>query len=178
MARKYSLVSFRRYQDELVASQYFWKVIHDCLVSDEKVYVLVGQPGSIIKERTVTYYHVSNEVKCEYRYFNFEGIPCRHLIFFYHYMFDGADFPESYTLSRWCKGARTGIVMIEGVEIKDHEDDKVVSHMVSMNWCTRKLVELVILDAFALQFAMRVVDMALTEVMRVVRKNVHDIAEA
>lgn len=94
-------------------------------------------------------------------YFDFEGIPCQHLIFFYRYMFDGVDIPEIYTLARWCKGERTGIVTMEGVEIKDHEDEEVVSCMVSMNWYTRKLVELAVVDAAASRFAMRAVDMAL-----------------
>lgn len=51
-------------------------------------------------------------------------------------MFDGVDIPENYTLSRWCKGERMGTVMMEGVDIKDHEDEEVVIRMVSMNWCT------------------------------------------
>lgn len=42
MASNYSLISFRRYSDELVESQHFWKAILECVVSDEQVYVLVG----------------------------------------------------------------------------------------------------------------------------------------
>lgn len=63
MATKYSLISFRRYQDELVASQHFWKAIPECVVGDEKVYLLVGWPESTVKERIVTYFVISNEAK-------------------------------------------------------------------------------------------------------------------
>lgn len=58
-------------------------------------------------------------------------------------------------------------MLMEGVDIKDHEDEEVVIRLMIMNQYTRKLVELAMLESEAAKFASWVVDVAVVEVMSI-----------
>lgn len=136
-----------------------------------KMCMIVGWPSSSVSDRTLRYCRATNEEKCGCKYFDFEGILCRHLIYFFNcYVFNGSDIPDGYTLIRWCKGTKTDAVLMEGVEIKDHPNEGLVSRLMVMNRCTRKLVELAVMDTAATTFAYLAMDDVVVEVMRILYK--------
>lgn len=68
-------------------------------------------------------------------------------------------------------GGSYRVILNKGVEIKDHKDEEVVTQLMTMNQCMRKLVELVVMDPEAAKFASTAVDMIIVEVMRMLMKS-------
>ncbi|XP_060675878.1 protein FAR1-RELATED SEQUENCE 5-like [Ziziphus jujuba] len=109
MVKIYTKRNFIIFQDELFeSSAYFLSCTFE---DDESVFYSVRKANGSCssRNRQLKYNKLSDSVSCSCRLFNFNGIPCRHILAYFRIkqvMF----LPSEYILRRWTKSAKIGKV--------------------------------------------------------------------
>ncbi|KAM1474235.1 hypothetical protein ACFX2I_030272 [Malus domestica] len=114
------LARFRnKKSDEVIESTAYLKC--DAIREDEKecVYIVIRADVESSTLRNIVHDKVSSFAKCSCRKFEFEGIPCRYILFFLRSIHI-VDLPSQYIMKRWTQSVKAERVWDgDGLEIKD-----------------------------------------------------------
>ncbi|XP_059639645.1 protein FAR1-RELATED SEQUENCE 5-like [Cornus florida] len=116
---------FHKFQKELYASNAY---VLNIILDDESqcVYEVNRVLYGDLKVRQLVHDKLIDNVKCNCQRFEFEGIPCKHILAFFRIK-QVVFLPEQYIKNRWTKFARVGsITGKDGLEIKDAQDKSVL----------------------------------------------------
>lgn len=129
MAGVYTRTQFIQFSNKLLQSQRYKRA--SFVEGSNMVYNIEREDASPLTiTHKVTYDIDSDFAMCPCKKFEFKVIPCSHIIFFYHTTENGADIPNVYILPRWTKGAKCGIVISDGEEIKEIFNGEVLDHSI------------------------------------------------
>ncbi|KAF7120004.1 hypothetical protein RHSIM_Rhsim13G0132100 [Rhododendron simsii] len=109
MSELYTLAIFQKFQDEhYQIGGYMVKMTHE----DEhnRFYIVERAKVSGARVRNLLVNKSSEHVSCSCKLFEFDGIPCRHLLAYFNRM-QILDLPRELILARWTKAAKIKIVV-------------------------------------------------------------------
>ncbi|KAF7149834.1 hypothetical protein RHSIM_Rhsim02G0163900 [Rhododendron simsii] len=107
MAEIYTRSIFERFQEEIFqVNAYVVTFIRE----NEHLWNVQREEMEGARTREISVDKSSNRVSCSCKMFEFDGIPCRHLLAYLFRMHIG-ELPPEYILQRWTKTAKAGRVM-------------------------------------------------------------------
>ncbi|KAI8563743.1 hypothetical protein RHMOL_Rhmol03G0132600 [Rhododendron molle] len=109
MSELYTLAIFHKFQDEIFQILgYMVKMTHE----DEhyRFYTVQRAKVSGARVRNLMVNKSSDHVSCSCKLFEFDGIPCRHLLAYFNRM-EILDLPDEFILARWTKSAKIKTVV-------------------------------------------------------------------
>ncbi|XP_042396615.1 protein FAR-RED ELONGATED HYPOCOTYL 3-like [Zingiber officinale] len=90
-------------------------------------HVMNFQSGSSAKSRVLTHDKLADYISCSCSKFEFEGIPCRHMLAFFR-INQVSLLPDKYILNRWTRNAKVGAIYDFGAQTSiDTPDAKLMA---------------------------------------------------
>ncbi|XP_074560767.1 protein FAR1-RELATED SEQUENCE 5-like [Curcuma longa] len=127
MARVYTKNKWMEFQSEMSESHCYY-VQPISIGVDLSVYnVMKFQSSSSSKPRLLTHDIQEDYISCSCKKFEFDGIPCRHMLAFFR-INQVFHLPEKYILKRWTKDAKVGVIFPVGEQnISDDPERNLIS---------------------------------------------------
>lgn len=122
MVKIYTKTKWLEFQEEISQSHGYY-VQQACMEIDFEVYnVMKSQSSSVSKPRVLRHDIHRDDILCSCMKFQFEGIPCRHMLAFFRIK-QVFHLPDKYILKRWTQDAKFGAscLMAEQNVIEDPE---------------------------------------------------------
>ncbi|KAI8530064.1 hypothetical protein RHMOL_Rhmol11G0025900 [Rhododendron molle] len=109
MSELYTLAIFHKFQDEIFQILgYMVKMTHE--YEHYRFYTVERAKVSGVRVRNLLVNKSSEHVSCSCKLFEFDGIPCRHLLAYFNRM-QILDLPHEFILARWTKSAKIKTVV-------------------------------------------------------------------
>ncbi|XP_074583474.1 protein FAR1-RELATED SEQUENCE 5-like [Curcuma longa] len=113
MVKLYTKNKWMEFQSEMSESHGYY-VKQTSIEVDVVVYhVMNFQSSSSSKPRVLTYDKQRDYISCSCRKFEFDGIPCRHMLAFFR-INQIFHLPDKYILKRWTQNAKVGVIYALG----------------------------------------------------------------
>lgn len=132
MAGVYTYTQFVQFSNELLHSQRY--KCSSFIEGSNMVYTIEREDDSLLTITHEVAYDIDYDfAMCFCKKFEFKGIPCLHIIFFYRTTKNGADILNVYILPRWTKGVKCGIVISDGDEINEIFNGEVLDRSILLS---------------------------------------------
>ncbi|XP_068312593.1 protein FAR-RED IMPAIRED RESPONSE 1-like [Pyrus communis] len=137
----YTKTIFLKFQDEVIQSTAYLKC--DAIRQDEKecVYVVIRADAKSSTLRRIVHDKISSFARCSCRKFEFEGIPCGHIVFFLRSIHI-VDLPSQYIMKRWTKSVKAERIWDgDGLEIKDVQYKSLMMRHIQLSQLSQCLID-------------------------------------
>lgn len=158
----YTKEIFLLFQDELVESEAYLKIEFSREEGEATVYTVVKEVEGASRMRRIYFDKTSNFARCSCSLFEFEGILCRHLLFFFREM-KVVKIPSQYILTRWTKGAKS-VWDEESVKMQHVDDNDLMVRHIQLSQLSQHLTEESCLLVQTAEYARKGMEMLITRV--------------
>ncbi|XP_042396688.1 protein FAR1-RELATED SEQUENCE 5-like [Zingiber officinale] len=141
MVRVYTKKKWLDFQNEMSVSHGYY-VQQESMVGDLVGYhVMNFQSGSSAKPRVLTHDKLADYISCSCSKFEFEGIPCRHMLAFFR-INQVFLLPNKYILNRWTRNAKVGAIYDFGTQTSiDTPDAKLMARHSRLSYKTSIVID-------------------------------------
>ncbi|KAH6800400.1 hypothetical protein C2S52_000864 [Perilla frutescens var. hirtella] len=140
MVRVYTKKKWMEFQSE--SNQCHGYYVQQRSTTDDSVVYNVFSPQSCSssKPRVLTHDKVRNRISCSCKKFEFDGIPCRHMLAFFR-INQVFELPEEYILKRWTQGAKIDAIHVVDDDISDNPLRLLISRHSRLSYKASVLVD-------------------------------------
>ncbi|XP_042423886.1 protein FAR1-RELATED SEQUENCE 5-like [Zingiber officinale] len=125
MVKLYTKKKWLEFQSEMIESHSYYVQQTFTEVASTVYHVMKFQSSSSSKPRVLMHDKQRDYISCSCRKFEFEGIPCRHMLAFFR-INQVFHLPDTYILKRWTRDAKVGAIYALGEQnvIDDPNSEK------------------------------------------------------
>lgn len=154
MADTYTRTIFNKFQEELFNTMAY--TVELTIDNEHESSYMVGPLESDTeKPQLVVYQKTRVHAVCDCHKFEFEGIPCRHVLCVLKHA-KIANLPHKYILKRWTRRARESVVLYRsGDEVKSISDDSLLARHSNLSLFFNNIVDEGALSKDAYEFAIK-----------------------
>ncbi|KZV54794.1 hypothetical protein F511_04416 [Dorcoceras hygrometricum] len=114
----------------------FWADHDGCMVYD----IISFQSSSISKPRVLSHNQKMDYISCSCMKFEFEGIPCRHMLAFFR-INQVFKLPEKYILKRWTRDAKVGGHLLGQKNVDDNPEKCLMSRHSKLSYKAAMVID-------------------------------------
>ncbi|KZV20430.1 protein FAR-RED IMPAIRED RESPONSE 1-like, partial [Dorcoceras hygrometricum] len=140
MVKVYTRKKWLEFQRQMYESHGYYvqqKVVGDgCMVYD----IISFQSSSISKPRVLSHNQHMDYISCSCMKFEFEGIPCRHMLAFFR-INQVFKLPEKYILKRWTRDAKVGGHLLGQKNVGDNPEKCLMSRHSKLSYKAAMVID-------------------------------------